>query len=259
MEEYLPEQEEPLSENLDTAVPSLGPGNQAPVVTYADMPVDLLAPVGEEQSPSKTKNRRKRKKKAKGKDKIISAFATSNIFEVLDDDNEGDEVTDENRRPTDSSSPITEGNTSSEQGKPSKRHRSVWTDIVALRQRAEERRSYTMGQEEGQPLVARAGNIMGHEQQGIGHIREQVYTHHYRIPQAGAQGGDDPFYVEAGDEKAALPLQEGDAAFRLSEEEEVPPLMPHWDSDFWKEYGNKLTVNGTEEGVCYLWKEEEVG
>ena len=38
----------------------------------------------------------------------------------------------------------------------------------------------------------------------------------------------------------------------------VPPpeqkftMMPAWDSDFWRVYGNKLRVNGTAEGICEL-------
>jgi hypothetical protein len=32
----------------------------------------------------------------------------------------------------------------------------------------------------------------------------------------------------------------------------IPMFMPHWGNDFWRIYGNKLRVNGTQEEVCML-------
>ena len=35
-------------------------------------------------------------------------------------------------------------------------------------------------------------------------------------------------------------------------QKELPRLMPAWDKDFWRVYGNKIRVNGTIEGICDL-------
>ena len=39
---------------------------------------------------------------------------------------------------------------------------------------------------------------------------------------------------------------------RVSPPEQKFTMMPSWDSDFWRVYGNKLRVNGTAEGICKL-------
>lgn len=39
---------------------------------------------------------------------------------------------------------------------------------------------------------------------------------------------------------------------KVSPPEQKFTMMPTWDSDFWRVYGNKLRVNGTAEGICEL-------
>ncbi|KAI5361993.1 Putative ribonuclease CAF1, ribonuclease H-like superfamily [Septoria linicola] len=64
----------------------------------------------------------------------------------------------------------------------------------------------------------------------------------------GPTATDDPFYKDPSKLK-----------FRMENEHvTIPDGMPRFGSDFWRVYGNKLRVFGTQEGVCVLEPTEEI-
>lgn len=76
----------------------------------------------------------------------------------------------------------------------------------------------------------------------------------------GENGSESSESVHEGVEDAAggVPLPKQMAGLALEDKgEQIPEgealsVMPPWESDFWNVYGNKLRVNGTQEGICYL-------
>lgn len=63
-----------------------------------------------------------------------------------------------------------------------------------------------------------------------------------------SEGSEEEATICAGNEDREVEVE----ADEVEDEQKVVKLMPRWDSEFWKVYGNKLRVNGTVEGVCDL-------
>ena len=178
-------------------------------------------PATAEGTPSKPKNKSKKKAKAKGKDKLKAQFATSNMYDVLggSSDNESE---DESQPQTVGLELTEEEYPTSEQDVPSTEHVGVWKDSITPQQK-EDQEGYAADSDE-EYRAAREGHTSDSET--MSGSSEQEHD------------GSQP-----------RPNMTADA---LGHDEEVPPLIPCWDSEFWQYYGNKVVVNGTEEGFFYL-------
>lgn len=84
--------------------------------------------------------------------------------------------------------------------------------------------------------------------------KQSAFSHAGRFDLLGDLSSDEDAAV-AGVTAVLTPTRAGPQHYhyrKVSPPEQKFTMMPTWDSDFWRVYGNKLRVNGTAEGICEL-------